>query len=167
MYNKKIVFFTSNRADFGLQARMIHLANCSDRLECSLIVSGSHLTDKYGMTVEEIIQLTEIDIHKIPINISSDKKEDIGKSMASLTRKISSILNKLDPDILVLLGDRYELIPVGFIAILQGIKIAHIHGGESTLGAIDDKVRDAITSFATIHFTATEKYASRVRNCKT
>lgn len=160
---KKIVFFTSNRADFGLQVKMINLASLSKKLDCELVVTGSHLVETYGSTIDEIITSTDINIRKIPIKLDSDNISSVGASMSELTSKMAILLEEMNPDIMVLLGDRYEIVPVGLMALLKGIKIAHIHGGESTFGAIDDSIRDAITSFATIHFAATEEYVNRIK----
>ncbi len=151
---RTICIVTSTRADYGLLYPLIKKIDNDKSLKLQLIVSGSHLSSDFGHTYKEISKEFKID-KKVNINLSTEKTS-IAKSMGIACIKFSKVLNKLKPDILVLLGDRYEIFAVASVATTLNIPIAHIHGGELTFGAIDDAFRHSITKMSHIHFVSTK-----------
>lgn len=159
---KKICIVTTTRADYGLFRRIIKLINQDSKLNLLLVVTGTHLEDKYGNTIEEI-EFDNFPIsYKINMNMSKNKEIDIINSMAIAQKKFGKIYEKEKPDLLLILGDRYELIPICSSAMIFKIPIAHISGGEVTKGAIDDVVRHCITKMSYVHFPACEIYRKRI-----
>lgn len=159
---KKICIVTTTRADYGLFRRIIKLINQDSKLNLLLVVTGTHLEDKYGNTIEEI-EFDNFSIsYKINMNMSKNKEIDIINSMAIAQKKFGKIYEKEKPDLLLILGDRYELIPICSSAMIFKIPIAHISGGEVTKGAIDDVVRHCITKMSYVHFPACEIYRKRI-----
>ncbi len=158
---KKIAVITGTRADYGILKPVLNAINEHPGLELSLIVIGMHLLKEFGYTIKEI----EKDGFKINAKIEELYNEDSGIGMAKSIGKgiirISEILDKVKPDILLLLGDRGEMLGGAITATYMNIPIAHIHGGEVS-GNVDEPIRHAITKLAHIHFPATEKSAERI-----
>ena len=158
----KIGVFTGSRAEYGLMKHLIKAINEDKELELQLIVSGSHLSKSHGETVNEI--LNDGIKPKVYIPISLDQSPP--KTMAYLSGEViiglEKYINTSQPNLLILLGDRYETFAAAATFNLMNIPIAHIHGGETTLGAIDDKLRHAITQLSSWHFTAAEAYKNKV-----
>lgn len=156
---KKVAVFTATRAEFGL---LFHTAKAIEEdaeLELQLIVSGTHLSQKYGHTIDEI------NATGLPIAAElalDDENSGAVQAMATITEKLGRCLGKLKPDALVILGDRYELLPVASIAVVMNIPIIHLCGGEITEGAIDEQVRHAITKMAHLHFAQHEAYCKNI-----
>ena len=127
-----------------------------------LIVTGMHLDTRYGQTCQEIekdgIHIDE----NIEMSLASDTSTGICKSMGIEMIGLSAAYDRLKPDMLLVLGDRYEIVTAAITAVLQKIPIAHIHGGEITEGAYDDCMRHAITKMSYLHFTSTKEYRQRV-----
>ena len=117
---------------------------------------------KYGFTVNEILADGFYIDAKVDLKLRSDKAEDLSISLAKGIRYFGKELNKLSPDLIVLLGDRYELFTIAIPAMLHRIPIAHIHGGELTQGAFDEVIRHSLTKFSHIHFVANSTYKKRV-----
>ena len=157
---RKICVVTGSRAEFGLLYPLIKRIDEDEELELQLIATGMHLSKEFGLTYKEIEKEFKID-KKIDIKLSS-KKEDISRSMGIAQIKFTKALSQLKPDIIVLLGDRYEIFAVAATATALNIPIAHIHGGELTEGAIDDAFRHSITKMSHLHFTSTKEYRERV-----
>ena len=158
---RKICVVTSSRAEYGLLKNLIQQIKETQELELQLIVTGSHFSKEFGETYKEIEQDFVI-TKMIPMNTSSDKALDVSTAMATLQMEISKTLHQLQPDILVLLGDRYEILSVAISCMMLNIPIAHIHGGETTEGAIDEAVRHSITKMSHLHFCATQLYKKRI-----
>ena len=157
----KISIITSTRADFGLLKNLILILKKSN-FNTSLIASGTHFSKKYGFTVNEIKeQKIKIDA-KIIQNITTKNSIAVSKLMSNCISKTAKILDKLRPNLLILLGDRYEILGSAIAAHLSRIPIAHIHGGELTSGVIDDSFRHAITKMSQIHFVSNNIYRRRV-----
>jgi UDP-hydrolysing UDP-N-acetyl-D-glucosamine 2-epimerase len=159
---RKICVVTTSRADFGLLRELMHAIDSDAALRLQVIVSGMHLAREFGQTWREIeADGIRIDF-KIPmrtIGVSSMANcKSIGHGMSGFADAFS----ELKPQIVVLLGDRFEMLAAAIAALMLQIPIAHIHGGELTEGAIDDSVRHAITKFASLHFPATEVYRRRI-----
>lgn len=159
---KKIAIVTATRAEYGILIPLIHAIRNKPELELKLLVTGTHLSEKYGMTVQ-IIEEDSIPIaERIPILEEGNTPYDISLTMANAIRGFAKYFQKEKPDMVVILGDRTEMLGIASVAMNERIPIAHIHGGEITQGAIDDCVRHALTKMSYLHFTAMEPYRKRV-----
>ena len=158
---RKICVVTSTRAEYGLLYWLLKEIEADSELKLQLIVTGMHLSPEFGLTYKEIEKEFKID-KKIEILSSSHTGLDICAEMARVYEKFAPALAELKPDILVLLGDRYEIFGVAGVASIMQIPIAHIHGGETTQGAFDEAFRHSITKMSHIHFAATNEYANRI-----
>lgn len=159
---KKICVITGGRADYGLLSVLLREIRKSQNFKLQLIATGSHFSRKFGLTYREILKDGfKIDA-KVDMKTNSDSAEGLGASMAIGLKGIARALVKLRPDILILLGDRYETMCAAAAGVISGIPIAHIHGGELTEGAYDDAFRHAITKMSQIHFVSTAVYEKRV-----
>jgi UDP-N-acetylglucosamine 2-epimerase (non-hydrolysing) len=159
---KKIAVFTGTRADYGLLYWLISDIQTSTELDLQLIVSGSHLSPEFGNTIEQIEKDGFHVDEKIEMLLSSNSAVGTAKSMGLGIISYSEALDRLKPDVLVILGDRFEALAVAQTATILGIAILHIHGGEITEGAYDDAIRHAITKLSQVHCTSTETYRQRV-----
>jgi GDP/UDP-N,N'-diacetylbacillosamine 2-epimerase (hydrolysing) len=159
---KKICVVTSSRADYGLLKWVIKGLKQSKKIELSLIVTGSHLSKKHGLTYKEIIK-DEIKIDKkLNLDLTNDTDFSITRAMGNLMIKLSNSYRQIKPDLLLILGDRYEIFSAASCAMMFKIPIVHIHGGEITEGSIDDAIRHSITKMSHIHFVASEVYKKRI-----
>lgn len=152
---RKIALITTTRAEYGIMNRLISMLDNDENIDFHLIVSGSHLSEKFGNTWKEInapiTQKIDIEIEETPAH-----------SMAVTIEKFNKTFKEIQPDIIIILGDRYEIMAVAIAAMLNNIPIAHIHGGEKTEGAIDEAIRHSITKMSHLHFTSCEEYRKRV-----
>ena len=158
---RKICVVTSTRAEYGLLYWLLKEIEADSELKLQLIVTGMHLSPEFGLTYKEIEKEFKID-KKIEILSGSHTSLDICAEMARVYEKFAPALAELKPDILVLLGDRYEIFGVAGVASIMQIPMAHIHGGETTQGAFDEAFRHSITKMSHIHFAATNEYANRI-----
>ena len=158
---RKICVVTSTRAEYGLLYWLLKEIEADSELKLQLIVTGMHLSPEFGLTYKEIEKEFKID-KKIEILSSSHTSLDICAEMARVYEKFAPALAELKPEILVLLGDRYEIFGIAGVASIMQIPIAHIHGGETTQGAFDEAFRHSITKMSHIHFAATNEYANRI-----
>lgn len=162
MAKRKICVVTGTRAEYGLLRWLIDGIAKSPVLELQLIATGMHLSPEFGLTVQEI----EADAHRIDRRVemllSSDTPVSITKSMGLGMIGFADALAELQPDLLLVLGDRFEIFAAASAALIARIPIAHIHGGELTEGAFDDAIRHSITKMAYFHFVAAEEYRQRV-----
>jgi UDP-hydrolysing UDP-N-acetyl-D-glucosamine 2-epimerase len=159
---KKIAVFTSTRADYGHLYWIIRNLHNNLSVELQIYAGGTHLKKAFGMTVDKIEEDGFIITEKIDYLEDKDDPKSICSSISNVAKISADILNRRKPDMLVLLGDRYELMPIAQTAMVFNIPIAHIHGGERTEGAIDDAVRHCLTKMSHIHFAATEQYKNRI-----
>ncbi|EKD26230.1 MAG: hypothetical protein ACD_79C01302G0011 [uncultured bacterium] len=159
---RKIAVITGTRADLGLLKPVIKKISENKNLSLKLIVTGSHLSKKYGYTVREIIDAGFKITKKVPLNLDSDSALSISKIVGDAVSKFGIVYNKLKPDIILVLGDRYEIFAAVAAAVSFRIPIAHVRGGESTEGAFDESFRHAITKMSHIHFAANKYYAYRI-----
>ena len=158
----KICIITSTRADFGLLKNLIFKIKKNKKFKLKVIASGTHFSKKYGYTYNEIKD-TKIKVdEKIICKFNSDNSQDISKVMSKCILDTSKLLKKLKPNLLIVLGDRYEILASTISSSLCRIPVAHIHGGEVTNGAIDDAFRHSITKMSHIHFVANIIYKERV-----
>lgn len=161
MSKKKICIVTGSRAEYGLLYWLIKEVEADRDLKLQLIVTGMHLSPKFGLTFKEIEKDFKID-KKIDMYLSSDTSISISRSMGIAQTSFAKAYSELNPDIVVFLGDRYEIFSAASAAMIGKIPIAHIHGGEITEGSWDDCIRHCISKIAHIHFVATEEYKNRV-----
>ncbi|MBU3106228.1 UDP-N-acetylglucosamine 2-epimerase [Clostridium gasigenes] len=159
---KKICIVTGTRAEYGLLRPLIDKVNEDNDLELQLIATGMHLSPEFGMTYTNIIDDGYKINEKIEILLSSDTSVGISKSMGLATISFAEAFERLKPDMIVVLGDRYEIFAVCSAAVTAKIPIAHLHGGETTEGAFDEVFRHCITKMSYLHFTSTEEYRKRV-----
>jgi len=159
---KKICIFTGGRAEYGLLRPLLNELKDNKNIELQILVSGMHLSSEFGLTYKEIEKDGFLCNEKVEMVLSSDTPVAISKSMALGMIGFSEALTRLNPDILVTLGDRYENMSIVTTAWVCRIPVAHIQGGEKTLGAIDDQFRHCITKMSRLHFTATDEYRNRV-----
>lgn len=158
----KVAVFTGSRAEYGLLRHLIRAIDANQALTLQLIVSGSHLSQRYGSTVTEI-EADDIAIAaRVPLSLDAKTMPSMPTLTAEAIEGIGKALEQLQPDQLILLGDRYEAFAAAAAAHLQGISVVHLHGGESTEGAMDDRLRHAISQLSTWHFTSAEPYRQRV-----
>ena len=159
---RKIMVVTGTRADYGLLKHTIAEIHSNPKLSLCLVVTGSHLSSKLGMTVNEIVADGFPIAHRLPILDEAIKNEAITSITAKMLDGMGKIIKLESPDIVVVLGDRYESFAATVAASLSNVPVAHIHGGELTLGAVDDALRHSMTKMAWWHFTAAEEYRNRV-----
>ena len=159
---KRIAIVTGTRAEYGLLKPLIELVHKDIDLELQLLVTAAHLSPNYGNTWRQIESDGFVITKKIEILLSSDSHVAVSKAMGLAQLSFAEAFEELKPDVVVILGDRYEMLAVASTALMFNIPIAHIHGGELTFGAIDDSIRHAITKMSTLHFTATEQYRKRI-----
>ena len=159
---KKICIFTSTRADYGILKNLIKKIDEEKSFKLITIVGGSHFFKKFGSTYNEIKKdKIKIDF-KIKNIILGDNSTHISKIFSHTLIKSNLILRQTKPDLLVVLGDRYEILASVISANLNRIPVAHINGGEVTTGVLDDSFRHCITKLSHIHFTANETYKNRI-----
>ena len=158
----KICVTTGTRAEYGLLKPLMDKIKGDADFTLQLLVTGAHLSPEFGLTYKQI----EADGYpidaKVEMLLSSDTPEGITKSMGLGMVGYADALKQLQPDLLIILGDRYEMLAVASTALIFRIPIAHIHGGEITEGAYDDAIRHSITKMSALHFTSTEAYRKRV-----
>lgn len=159
---RRVCIFTGSRADYGPLLSVAQELNNDPEVDVRLLVSGSHLVDSQGLTVHQIKDDGFKIDESIPNVLASDTATSVAKSFGLGVIGYADALDRIDPDILVLLGDRYEALAVAITAALRLLPIAHIGGGEVTTGSTDDSVRHAISKLAHLHFTATEEFRRRL-----
>jgi len=153
---------TTGRSDYGIYLPLLRRIKQDPDLKLHLIVSGMHLSPEFGMTVKDIEKDGFEIVERVEMLLSSDTPEGIAKSMGLGTIGFAQIYARFRPDILVALGDRFEMHAAVVAALPFKIPVAHLYGGELTEGAIDDAFRHAITKMSHLHFTATDVYAQRI-----
>ena len=158
----KICVVTGTRAEYGLLKPLIEKIDNDKLLDLKIIATGSHYSHKHGLTHQEIeadgFQISS----KIALDLNDDTSQGVLASMGVLLENYSKEISKLAPDIILVLGDRYEIFMAAVAATVLKIPIAHIYGGETTEGAFDESFRHSITKMSHIHFTSTETYRQRV-----
>lgn len=159
---KKICFFTGTRAEYGLLKPLLEEIKKEKTFAMQMIVSGSHLSHEFGFTYKEIESDGFTIDKKIEILLSSDTSVGVSKAVGLGLISYAEAVNELKPDLMVLLGDRFEAFAMASACLISKIPIAHIHGGELTEGAFDDSLRHAITKMSRLHFTSTDEYRNRV-----
>lgn len=162
MSKRRICVVTGTRADYGLLYWLLKEIGADPDLDLLLIVTGMHLSPEFGLT-QRVIEEDGFGIDaKVEMLLSSDTPVGIAKSIGLGVIGFADALARLNPDILAVLGDRYEILAAVQAALVARIPVAHLHGGETTEGAIDEAIRHAITKMSHLHFVAAEPYRRRV-----
>ncbi len=159
---KNICVVTGTRADYGLLLGLLREIRGDNSFKLQLIITGTHLEKRFGYTYAQIIKDGFVADATIRMHLTSDTDAHIVMGVGQELIGLSRAFKKLNPDIVVVLGDRFEMLAVASAALLFRIPIAHIHGGEVTYGAYDDAIRHAITKMASLHFTAHKEYTRRI-----
>jgi UDP-hydrolysing UDP-N-acetyl-D-glucosamine 2-epimerase len=162
MTAKKICVITGSRAEYGLLKGLMKYIHKDLEIVLQLICTNMHLSPEFGLTYKEIESDGFVIDKKLEILLSSDTATGTAKSMGLAAIGFADAFVELEPDMLVILGDRYEILTAASVALIFNIPIAHIHGGEITEGAYDNSIRHAVTKMSNLHFTATEEYHKRV-----
>jgi UDP-N-acetylglucosamine 2-epimerase (non-hydrolysing)/GDP/UDP-N,N'-diacetylbacillosamine 2-epimerase (hydrolysing) len=162
MPKRKICVVTGSRAEYSLLQGLMESIRNDERTELQVVATGAHLSCEFGLTYREIeANGFRIDA-KVDMMLTDDSAVGIAKSVGRGVSGFADVLRNLRPDMLVVLGDRFEILAAAQAAMFARIPIAHIHGGELTEGAIDDAIRHALTKISHLHFTAAEPYQRRV-----
>ncbi|NGN98475.1 UDP-N-acetylglucosamine 2-epimerase (hydrolyzing) [Grimontia sp. S25] len=161
-HKTKVAVFTGTRAEYGLLFWLLRDIQNDPELQLQLLVSGMHLSPEFGETYQQIERDGFTIDEKIEILLSSDSAVGTAKSMGLGVLGFADALARLAPDVLVILGDRFEALAAAQTAMILRIPIVHLHGGEITEGAYDDAIRHAITKLSYLHGTSTEEYRQRV-----
>jgi len=162
MSTKKIAVITGTRAEFGILTPLMTKIKGHNQFELLTIVSAMHLSPEFGYTIKEI-EASGFEINKrVECILSSDSAVGVSKSIALALISFAEAFEELNPDLIVILGDRSEMLAAATAATIANIPIAHIHGGETTEGAYDESLRHAITKMSYLHFASTEAYRKRI-----
>lgn len=159
---RKICVITGTRAEFGLLRPLIELIANDKELQLQLIATGMHLSPEFGYTLNEIIDAGFVVDKKVECLLSSDSSVGVSKTIALAVSGFADALAELTPDLVIVLGDRTEILGAVIATAMANIPIAHLYGGETTEGAYDEAIRHSITKFSHLHFTSTEAYRKRV-----
>lgn len=161
---RKICVITGTRAEFGLLSGLMRLIQQSDLTQLQVIATNMHLSPRYGNTYREIEEAGFVIDYKVSI-LDDSAADDANATLMSMSRAIAGFAeayDSLQSDLIVVLGDRFEILAAAESALIKQIPVAHIHGGELTLGAYDDAIRHSITKMGHLHFTSTDEYRKRV-----
>ncbi|NGZ26170.1 MAG: UDP-N-acetylglucosamine 2-epimerase (hydrolyzing) [Magnetococcales bacterium] len=159
---RRIAIVTATRAEYGLLYWLMREIEADPLLELQVLVTGAHLSPEFGHTVDLIVEAGFPIGERVEMLLSSDSPVAMGKSLGLATIGFSEALQRLRPQVVVVLGDRYELLAVAAAAMVHRIPLAHIHGGESSEGVVDELVRHAISKMSHLHFVAAHAYGQRL-----
>jgi GDP/UDP-N,N'-diacetylbacillosamine 2-epimerase (hydrolysing) len=159
---RKICVVTGTRAEYGLLRWLIQELKDSPQVDLQVLATGAHLSPEFGLTYRDIEQDGFAIDAKVEMLVSSDTCTGTSKSMGLGLIGISEALARLTPDLVLLLGDRFEVLAAATAALIAGIPVAHLHGGEKTEGAFDEAIRHSVTKMSHLHFVAAEEYRRRV-----
>lgn len=163
---KKIVLITANRSDYGIQRKLIKLLQKEKKLKFYLVVTGAHLEKNYGDTISEIKKDKIRISKKIKVKVKNYNTKNVMNIFAKSSLKFFDYYEKIKPNLIIILGDRYEMLAAAIPTVTLNVPLAHIHGGEKTQGSFDDNFRNMITSIASLHFTCHDIYKKRVCEIK-
>ncbi len=162
MITRKICVVTGTRAEYGLLYWLMKEIHTDTDLELQIIATGMHLSPEFGNTYQQIEKDGFAINKKVDLSLISDTELEISKSMGIGVIGFANAFNDLQPDLIIVLGDRFEIFSAVSAAMIARIPIVHIHGGETTEGVFDESIRHSITKISHLHFTATEEYKNRV-----
>lgn len=163
MIKNKVCIVTAARSEYGLLKWIIDGLYHDSELELQLVVTGAHLSEEHGMTYRFIEEDGYPITAKVDMQLSFDDKKSIVRSMGKCSEGFAEVFTQLQPDVVMVLGDRYELLPIVSAALLMGVPVAHLSGGDVTEGAIDNEVRNAVSMMSSIHFPGVESSAENLR----
>ncbi|WP_296788274.1 UDP-N-acetylglucosamine 2-epimerase [uncultured Methanobrevibacter sp.] len=158
---KKVLYITGTRADYGLMHNTLELLDKDDDIHLDVAVTGMHLMEEFGYSLNEI-KKDNFMLHVINQTFLKDNEQSMSEFIGNLIVDLTKLMVDLNPDIVLLLGDRGEMLAGAIVASYLQIPVAHIHGGDVS-STVDDSARHAITKLSNIHFPATEKSASRIK----
>ena len=159
---KKIIFVTGSRAEFDLVVNILKILDKSNNFNLYVILTGSHLSQDYGNSYKYIKTYKFKNIVKVDIEVKNSTPNNVLKSISKGVEKFTKVFNKLKPDIIFLPGDRYELIAAALCGHFLNIRIAHIFGGDTTTGSLDESIRHCITKLSDYHFVTSQDSKNRV-----
>jgi GDP/UDP-N,N'-diacetylbacillosamine 2-epimerase (hydrolysing) len=159
---RRIAVVTVGRSDYGIYFPVLRPLQNDETVNLQLIVAAAHLDPKYGNTVKEIESDGFQIAARVPMTRKGDSGEDVAAAIGAGIGEFVAAYHQVQPDIVLLLGDRYEMFAAAIAALPVKLPLAHVHGGELTFGAIDDAIRHSITKLSHIHFVATAEYAHRI-----
>jgi GDP/UDP-N,N'-diacetylbacillosamine 2-epimerase (hydrolysing) len=159
---RKICVITGTRAEYGLLYWLMREVDADKDLELQIIATGMHLSPEFGNTYQQIEKDGFVIDKKVDMLLSSSSEIGISKSIGLGMIGFSDVLNDLQPDLIVILGDRFEIFSAASTAMIAKIPVVHIHGGEATEGLIDEPIRHSITKMSHLHFAATDEYKNRI-----
>lgn len=157
---KKVCVVTGSRAEYGIMKPLMEKLN--KEVELDVVVTAMHLEEKYGNTYKVIEEDGFNIVKKIPLNLVDTEKKTIAKSLSLLNDGLTDLFEEMAYDLIVILGDRYEMLPVANMAMIYHIPICHIHGGEKTLGNFDEMIRHAISKMSHLHLVSAEEFRNRL-----
>ena len=163
MRKNKVCIVTAARSEYGLLKWVINGVHHDPELELQLVVTGAHLSEEHGLTYHFIEEDGYPITAKVDMHLSSADKKSIVRSMGKCSEGFADAFTELQPDVVIVLGDRYELLPIVSAALVMGIPVAHLSGGDVTEGAIDNEVRNAVSVMSAIHFPGVESSAKNLR----
>lgn len=158
---KKLLYVTGSRAEYGIMRRLLKKLDEDKNIQLDIVVTGMHLMKEYGETFKEVEKDFNV-IEKIDIEIANSNNYDVLHSMSLAMEKFAKFFLNNKYDAVMLLGDRYEILPVAIVSAINNIPLIHIHGGEKTLGNYDEFIRHSITKMSKLHLVATDEYRNRV-----
>lgn len=158
---KKLLYVTGSRAEYGIMRRLLKKLDEDKNIQLDIVVTGMHLMKEYGETFKEVEKDFNV-IEKIDIEIANSNNYDVLHSMSLAMEKFAKFFLNNKYDAVMLLGDRYEILPVAIASAINNIPLIHIHGGEKTLGNYDEFIRHSITKMSKLHLVATDEYRNRV-----
>lgn len=159
---KNVCVVTGSRAEYGIMRALLLKLGKEQNIKLDVVVTAMHLEEKYGNTYRHIEEDGLNIIKKIPLNLENTSKKCVSKSLALLTTGLSELFEKIKYNLIIILGDRYEMLPVVNVALIYNIPVCHLHGGEKTLGNFDESIRHAITKMSHLHLVASEEFKNRV-----
>ena len=158
---RKVLYVTGTRADYGLMHETLKLLNKEESIQLDVVATGMHLMHEFGYSIDEI-KKDNFNLHIVNQTFKKDDERSMSEFIGNLITDLTNLFSQINPDIVLLLGDRGEMLAGAIVASYLQISIAHIHGGDVS-STVDDAARHAITKFANIHFPATELSASRIK----
>ena len=160
---KRVCVVTGSRSEYGLLYWILHDLRADSAFELQLIVTGMHLAPEFGLTVREIEADGFVISRRVEMLLASDTSGGVAKSMGLGVIGMSDAIEQLAPDLVLVLGDRFEILPAVQACLVHRIPVAHVAGGDTSEGAVDESIRHAITKMAHVHFVTNEQSAQRVR----
>lgn len=161
---RRVAVFTSSRADLGPLGPVVSALDAEEGVELVVLATGTHVAEAHGGRLQDIRLSAESSLEVLDVEMVGTSPRDLGETYARIAAGTSRILDRRRIDILVLLGDRWELLAAAGAALIHGVPIAHLHGGETTEGAIDERIRHGVTKLSDLHLCATEDSARRIRS---